>query len=306
MNFRQLECARALAHYRHFGRAAESIGITQSGLTQNNKNLEAHFGVALFTRERLAIGPTVFGEVVVRGADQVLDRIATIEREIRLLDDLEMGELSVGVDPMLANTLLTPALTALLDRHSKLRFRVFSGGTGELLARLREQEIDLFLGFPDRDLPDSLRSLTFGLPAPTAVGRPDHPILSVPNRTLMDFLQYPLVQGPIASWYLDWAEEQLSAENRSVDLLQPYFLQATDVSMLIGIAKSSDALFAAMRGDVEQCLDRGELVEILPPAWPERVPAGVWFPGDQSLSPAAERLVGELTRIAERQFSDPG
>jgi DNA-binding transcriptional LysR family regulator len=300
MNLRQLECVRALAYHRHFGRAAESIGISQSGLTQNIKNLEAHYGVVLFTRERLAIGPTAFGEVVVSGANQVLERLATVEREIRLLDDLEMGELSVGVDPMLANSLLTPALMALLDRHSKLRFKVSSGGTDELVAKLREREIDLFLGFPDKGLPDSLRSTMFELAAPTVVGRPGHPVLELADRSLLDFLQYPLVQGPIARWYLEWAVEQLSAQDQSVDLLQPYFLQATDVSMLIDIARRSDALFAAMREDVEQYLQNGDLVEIVPPSWPGRVPAGVWYPGNQPLSPAAERLLGEVTRIVER------
>jgi DNA-binding transcriptional LysR family regulator len=298
MNLRQLECVRALARYRHFGRAAESIGISQSGLTQNIKNLETYYGVTLFTRQRLATGPTAFGEVVVRGAAQVLDRLDALEREIRLLDDLEAGELSIGVDPMLANSLLTPALTALLERHPKLRFKVSSGGTVELLTRLREKEVDLFLGFPDRGLPENLSSETFELQAPTAVGRSGHPILDNRNRTLLDFLQYPLVQGPIARWYVDWAEEQLSAQGQSIDLLQPYFLQASDVSMLIDIAKRSDALFAAMREDVASHLESGELVEIVPPAWPDRVPAGVWFPLEQPLSPAAERLIEELVQLA--------
>lgn len=204
---------------------------------------------------------------------------------------------------MLANSLLTPALMALLDRHPKLRFKVSSGGTDELLARLREKEIDLFLGFPDRSLPDSLRSRTFDLPAPTGVGRPEHPILEIADRTLLDFLQYPLVQGPIARWYLDWAQTQLRSQDQSIDLLQPYFLQGTDISMLIGIARSSDALLAAMRADVEPYLESGELVEIVPPAWPEWVPAGVWYPADHPLSPAAERLIEELIRIAR---SRPG
>ncbi len=302
MNLRQLECVQALIQHRHFGKAAESIGITQSGLTQNIKNLEAHFGVVLFTRERNAVGPTPFGEVVVRGAAQVLDRIADMEREIRLLDDLEMGELSIGVDPMLTNSLLTPALMALLRRHPKLHFKISSGGTQELLASLQAQKIDLFLGFPDTHLPDSLRSTTFDLPAPIAVGRPDHPILKTADRTLLDFLRYPLVQGPIARWYLEWAQRQLSAENRPIDLLQPYFLQATDISMLISVARNSDALFAAMHEDIEHYLESGELIEISPPAWPERVPAGVWFPGDRPPSPAAERLIDELNRIAVRQL----
>jgi hypothetical protein len=37
--------------------------------------------------------------VVARGAIQVLDRLATIETEIRLLDDLEMRELSDALWP---------------------------------------------------------------------------------------------------------------------------------------------------------------------------------------------------------------
>ena len=69
INLRQLQCARALAEHRHFGRAASAVGITQSGLTQNIKGLESFYDVPLFDRSRHGVTPTVYGEALLRGAD---------------------------------------------------------------------------------------------------------------------------------------------------------------------------------------------------------------------------------------------
>ncbi len=298
-NLRQFQCAEALARHSHFGRAADAIGITQSGLTQNIQRLESHYGVELFVRDRGAIAPTVFGEVVINGARQVLDRVAAIDREVRLLNNLETGQLNVGVDPMLANSLLAPALNALLKAHPQLRFRVLSAGEEELLQKLAGHEVDLLLGFVRTPAEQNLRVIELSLPAPLVVGAPGHPLNAQAHPDLSEFLAYPLVQGPIAYWYLDWAERELKAEKTSVDLLEPYFLEATDTALLVRLARNSHALLAAMAEDVESALLAGELVQITPQNWPDRVPASIVWNPSRPQPPAAQRLIEEITSIAE-------
>ena len=57
------------------------------------------------------------------------------------------------------------------------------------------------------------------------------------------------------------------------------------------MAQDSDALFAAMRTDVEQALQRGDLAEVVPPRWPRRVPAVVMWQESRARAPAADRLI---------------
>ena len=161
------------------------------------------------------------------------------------------------------------------------------------------QKIDLFLGFPGGQRPDHLDALALELPAPLVVGRSDHPLLSLSNATATDFLRYPLVQGPIAQWYFDWARAEFGTDYPA-DLLRPYFLQATDVALLISIARNSVALLAVMQGDVGAALESGDLVEIRPPRWPDRVPAEIVWSDARPQAPAAERLVNEILRVVAR------
>lgn len=303
-HLRQLQCAKALARHQHVGRAAESIGITQSGLTQSINRLEDYYGVKLFARERKPVTVTVFGEALLQGATQVLERMDTIAREIRLLNNLETGHLVVGVDPMLATSLLGPALTELLRHHPQLRFSVRSGGWQELSAALTTQSIDVLVGFAESEISPQFKILQFDVQAPLVAGAAGHPLLAKDPLSLSDFLSYPLVQGPVARWYLDWAQEQLGREKVSMDLLEPYFLHADDTGLLVSIAQRSNALLAAMRADLQASLDSGALVEITPPQWPELVPVTLAWSADITVPPAVERLVTQLESLGRsRQVS---
>ena len=60
-----LELVNALAKYRHFGRAAEELGISQPALSKGLNHLESVLGVKLFDRAA-PIAPTAFGDIVLQ------------------------------------------------------------------------------------------------------------------------------------------------------------------------------------------------------------------------------------------------
>ena len=63
LELRIIQHALTLARVGNFGRAAESLGISQPSLTRSIASLEASLGVKLFDRNRRGIKPTVFGAV---------------------------------------------------------------------------------------------------------------------------------------------------------------------------------------------------------------------------------------------------
>jgi DNA-binding transcriptional LysR family regulator len=69
-SIRQFELVKALATYRHFGRAASALGVSQPALTRSLKHLEESLGVPLFDRQ--GVTPTVFGELMLSHVEAVI------------------------------------------------------------------------------------------------------------------------------------------------------------------------------------------------------------------------------------------
>ena len=80
-SIRQFELVKALATYRHFGRAAAALRISQPAVTRSLKHLEDLLGVPLFDRQ--GVTPTaVFGELVLSHGEPVIKGFADLMREI--------------------------------------------------------------------------------------------------------------------------------------------------------------------------------------------------------------------------------
>ncbi|WP_439106413.1 LysR family transcriptional regulator [Congregibacter sp.] len=293
-HLRQLQCALALAEYGHFGKAADAIGITQSGLTQSIARLESHYGVALFDRQRDGVRPTALGEVLLDDARIIIDRLDDTSRRIQLMSELDIGELSIGADPMISAEVLSPVFVELLEAHPQLSLRLRSGPPGELLPALERNELDLYVGFPHHSIGTRFHTTALEFTAPRVVMAPTHPLTESKTPDLLEYLKYPVIQGPIAQWYTSWAEEEFENAGASHALQQHYFLSADNTGPLISMLRSSEAIMAAMYEDVRLALTAGELVEKAPLRWPQHVPGVIVTQRGSALLPAAERLIGGL------------
>jgi LysR family hydrogen peroxide-inducible transcriptional activator len=61
-----MEYIVALDNYRHFVKAAEACGITQSTLSSMIQKLELELGVTIFDRKSHPIKPTEVGQEIIR------------------------------------------------------------------------------------------------------------------------------------------------------------------------------------------------------------------------------------------------
>jgi Bacterial regulatory helix-turn-helix protein, lysR family/SMP-30/Gluconolactonase/LRE-like region len=93
LELRHLVALRAVAKHRHFGRAAATLGFTQSALSQQIATLEARVGARLVERRRGAgvARLTPRGAILDRHAARILERVATARTAMGLLGVLLVG-----------------------------------------------------------------------------------------------------------------------------------------------------------------------------------------------------------------------
>jgi DNA-binding transcriptional LysR family regulator len=142
---RQFELVKALATYRHFGRAAAALGVSQPALTRSLKHLEDILGVPLFDRQ--GVTPTIFGELMLNHGEPVIKGFADLLREIDLAKGLEIGEFSVSAGPYPADISGQRAIGMLSARHPRLAVELKLFNWTKIVNQVLNERIDL--GFAD-------------------------------------------------------------------------------------------------------------------------------------------------------------
>ena len=118
---KQLQYLVALHDLGHFGKAAESVYVTQSTLSAGLRELESLIGVVLVERTKRVVRFTPLGERVVEKARRILRETEDLADLVRAAGKPLSGELRMGVIPTIAPFLLPRLLPELRRRFPELR-----------------------------------------------------------------------------------------------------------------------------------------------------------------------------------------
>jgi DNA-binding transcriptional LysR family regulator len=148
MHLRQLEYLSALAAERHFARAAVVCHVSQPGLSEGIRRLEADLGVQIVRRSRSFEGFTPEGELVVHWARRILADADQLRSELAVMHHGLSGRLRVGAIPTaLASSSLITA--AFLERHPRTRVSVESLSSRDIAAQLADFQVDVGITYVD-------------------------------------------------------------------------------------------------------------------------------------------------------------
>jgi len=144
----RLEMLIALAREGHFGRAAESLNISQPSLSAGIRTLEEHLGVQLVHRSSRFGGLTPEGQSALVWARRILADARQLREEMRATRHGLAGELRLAVIPT-ALTWAARLAGAMTARHPRLRLSVLSRSAREIHAMIETFEADAGISYLD-------------------------------------------------------------------------------------------------------------------------------------------------------------
>ena len=304
MDIRRMNHLVALAEDRNFGKAAERVHLTQPAFSRSIQAAEAEWGMKLFERGGADVRCTAAGAFVVQKAKHLLQSARALERDVNLYRDRQIGDLSFGIGPFPAATLLIPLLLDVRRKYPGIQLRVQVNNPVYLLEHVRSEEHDFFVGdirhtqnHPEFDV-RRLGRLAGGLYV-----RNGHPLRERKSVTMVDVAPYGLALGRLPD---EVQASLVKLMGRQPDEGLPVALECDDASALKAVALATDAVLVATPVVVQKELSAGRLHPLklrdLPAPGSE---VGVSSLRARGLSPIAEYAVGFLGNFMAGQ-AGPG
>jgi len=304
LDLKLIHHAIALAQHRNFARTAELLGISQPTLSRNIANLEAALGVRLFDRRQDGASATDFGKLLISQGQDLVKNAQALEREIKLRQGLEVGELLIGVGPYPLEISIGPALARLMSKYPGLRVEVDASDLHTLPADVLEGRLDL--GVMEVSLVENEPKLqTEKLPPHRGVFycRGGHPLAGRRQPDIADIFAFPYVGTRLPPRLAQTFQHILPAGNidkATGDFVPP--ITTSSLRIAREIVLHSDAISIGIPSQITGELTDGRLalVDFHPPWLVTNY--GFVYLRNRSLSPSALAFMEEM-RTVEAEIS---
>ena len=264
----------AIAETRGFGRAAQRLGMTQSGVSRAIAKLESRLDARLVHRTSRAVELTDEGRALYERVAQHLAGIGEAAAETSKSRNLVRGRLRVNVDPLFARMVLAPKLSEFLLQNPGIDLRI---ETRDRIADLVSDGFDLAVRFGE-PAPSALiarrvldaRILTVASPIYLGRhGRPGHP-----QDLASDTHQCIFAIDPSTGRPFDW-EFRRGAELISVAVNGR--LTVTDAGTKLGACLAGFGIAQVIDFGLDHHFSNGTLINLFPDWSGERFPLYVYY-----------------------------
>ena len=220
MNIENIEAFVYVLHYGSFNKAAEALYLSQPSVTARIQSLERELDCQLFDRVGKQIQLTEKGKQFRPYAQQLIDTYRKSKLQLQQAP-ASKEELRIGSTVSAAHYILPELLADLRGRCPQLRFKLFTGTTDAVAARVLNNELDI--GFVRKTSHPDLRSaVLYDDPIRLYVYR-DHPFAAAGRVPIGALGREPLLFFECGS--LDWMRIHRVFENLS---LLPNLILQTD------------------------------------------------------------------------------
>ncbi|MDG4877130.1 LysR family transcriptional regulator [Mesorhizobium sp. WSM4935] len=269
MHPRLLKTFLAVARTHNVTRAAQEVNLAQSSVSDQIQALETELGANLFTRSRQGLDLTPAGEALKPYAEDLLALADDARAAVNLTRAGTAGSLSIGALETIASARLAGWLAGFRAKHAGIDIKLKVAGSGELLRRLGDGEIDVVFCFErpaeleDAVAPDPrfarrvVAAEPLALIAPPGDNRTDIDLAALAAKhfvaTEIGCVYRAMVDKAFAEAGL--GEPSLAAEAGSIDAI-------------VGLVAAGAGFGLVPRLAVAAAIERGEVAEL---AWPGSV-----------------------------------
>ena len=297
MDLKRMKHAIALADELSFARAADKLHLSQPALSRSIQTLEQELGMPLFDRDNRNVALTTVGIAFMEQARRLVYQMRSLERDMGLIRNSELGPLAFGAGPLPTAAFLPQLLRQMARERPALRLTISSNNWRYLLQHLHDEEIEFFVA-DTRDIgPDANLTVTplcrqYG----TFLCRSGHPLLAQAQRQPADMLAYGFASLKLpVRFQAPFRQVFGLAPNQAL----PIAVECDNVGLLAAHALASDVILMATDASVAQEIEEGLLQPLhfagLPQFFAE---IGIVQLFGRSLSPAAALVRDALRTIA--------
>ncbi len=190
---RQLEYFVAVGEAGSISLASEKVNVSAPSMSSAIAQLEAGFGVQLFTR-RHAQGSVLTepGQAFMQQALKILAEADKLNDLAQIVSDTVRGALRVGCLRTFAQILMPQLRRQFEDKHADVDFSQLEMDQAEIFEGLRSARIDIALTYDLALVSDIAFEPLVKLP-PYVMLPPEHPLAARSTVTMADLVEHPMV-----------------------------------------------------------------------------------------------------------------
>lgn len=297
LKLRHLQLLVALDDYRHLGKVASLMHVTQPALSKTLAELQGGLDAKLFERTGRGLRPTEVGLVLIRHARKMLQDLSEAGDELHSVATGISRRIRIGTLPASASWLLPEALVRLKQREPNAAVFVREATMDLLSNEMRLGNLDAIVGtLPARrgSQPEFEEHPLFEDDT-VLVARYDHPLAKLSAISWLDVAPYPWVLPPTDSLL---RQPLLVAFNaHGIDPPQNY-IETLSLNISLHYVRSTDSL-AAMPGSAAARFANAGLIARLPLRLTRLMRSvGVMWPKGPASNPALASLLKCLEEVA--------
>jgi len=141
-----IKVLEAITKYGNISMVADQLFMTQPTVSKLIRNQEHQYGVDLIDRTQHPIKLTYAGEYYLAQVKQLVQSYQVMNHEIQQFANNQVGRLTIGVNPSLAQTILPSLLPPFHQRFPQIEIRLIENTSAEMENAVINQELDLYLG----------------------------------------------------------------------------------------------------------------------------------------------------------------
>ncbi len=297
IKLRHLQLMVALDQFRHLGRTAEFLSVSQPAVSKMLAEIENMFDLVLFDRSTRGTEPTSSGQAIIRFARSVLAEYERTRDEISAVASGAAGRTRVGAMVVAMPVLLAGAVKLLKQRSAQATVLVEEGDLTHLLPKLRLGELDLFVGRlePGYAAPDLVTEALFNEPM-VVVAKREHPLARKKKPQWHDLASLPCVLPP------PWASLRVKIEQTfyRYGLTPPVDIIETSSFLALSTFIKERNSFGFLARSVGLHFQQEGLLSVLPIDVPiDLPPIGLITLRGRRLTPSSEQLMDCLRQSAQ-------
>lgn len=298
ITLRQLEVFVAVSEEGSLTRAGDVLGLPQSSISTQLKELEEQLGLKLFDRHTRMLRLTEGGTEILPLAKKTLADLDAMLDGSAQLKTLERGRVSIAASSLQAALVLPRMVKAFSEMHPGIKIELFDVTQDDVIQMVQGGAVDFGVGTAFGDHGDLTMKTLWSEPFFVVVQH-DHALAKKKTVTWKELQKYPLIGSRKGNPVRTALEFSLASEGISLKYEHEAALPLTTIGMVAGglgvgiltgsTRRLSESLGLALKPIAQPRLER-EVVLVLDPA--------------RSLSPAAKKFSDALVGWTRRKRSN--